>query len=1582
MSESASKLSGVEIFATGSHRDKPYSDADLADIVENFDAFSAPHAPQVLLRVPGVRGHDEQDEYLKRTDIPADGWVTRLWAEGGRLFADMDHVPPEMAALIKAQRYATVSAEIYDEPPEGIPEGASGKMLRRVAFLGGDIPEVKGLGSVPDPEPYSEGARRKKSGKLVLVRRVRAGGGAWACFSEVRPAKFDENPVGGLMHRRGERVVVAGSGTRGVVLGNVRYGQRQVRVRHDDGSEAAYHYQDVMNERTHADRGRVVGHAEPTPRTPEPGDHVLRQPADRRAPPVRGRVTGNTGHTSRVESEHGHVWAGNTALRNAKSGERYDHAEGDDEDLIDLANNPTPPGENPIERGNRVWERGRKRPVRPPGERRERTDAEIDTMERFGRYAEDCYDEVPPERRHMADAARAARQAQAKAARAIAGDRRRAARPEPKRQRPPEGMAERRPQVGDRVHIDTPHMVRNRRGVVRQNFDGGDDLESAVETEETGYDFARHRDLKDDAGQGYGPQHDDLAEDDPETGVEDDRATPPPAPGWSHPSAKQRADLLKHLGDDGLDADLVEDDGLDADLVDEHAEDGQEPPLRRGELVTVGREGKATASGEDDWYESRYVGDDGETHAVVRSGRGAARRVPRGQVARRHAEDEDGAERHYRQARHAQLQTRNRRWMGDTTVTDEETAKHERDVDSSRDRARRAARKYAEGADDMDRDGMSSAPEGGEEEMRKGMLERLEALGVDPTLAEGASAAFLADMVRALEGKAQEPGVRGQGSDEQGQQPAQEQPGEQPAEAEARQGTGEDLPWAEPMEGGGSPPEREFAEQDDEVDVDEGQPDWEPQGRAEEIAQADDDDMRHAGAKNFMQGYGPHPHDIGDFSGNTTDDHDEAPRKAEDDPAADGDDWDDLGLDDEERDRDERERRERERRGEEGCHDGPECEDDFDEIDDYASDLARETPQSDEQFRRRWETRDGQPQARNKQTTSRPSEDDFDEGAAQGPPRRRPPADQPAHMTRDVQDQLGSEYEVRRRAAERRGDADDGSLDPKLWGYVEGDEPDEFQPGDPVRVNVATHAKGKAEHRDLYARSRTHRATVHDDQSGVPEGYIRVRHEQGDLFLAPHSATQPGHGHLDHAEGDDEDEDEGGGPEDEIAAAIRRGRNQGRVNHQNSPEGQRMARHLNQTEGNHNSGERRKGGAGVPFAEPGDERRRERDWMSWEPGDDFDEGDARLDTGGEPSATDVRTRGPGARPVGEVPRGREGPGTQAVRQAKEAGYRRPAGSERWAAAADRMHAAGKYYDPREDLADYLPAEGEDLSAYTMAEDGEDDEDGTEGYEEPPARPARRIRAGDRMRTDDGKRAGRAGGRDYFGDVQTTRDDNQGENVGPRNTYHPPGDLRHESDRARGMAERPRVSRHSEQADQEREMNMRASELTALIGREVRRHVAAAIRGESGRAVAELRKHSESVASAEKKRGVDAEIEQLSAAGRLAPAEREAVRDQLLRADARTPVRKFSEGGKTRTATEYDLQLRLLRRRPTLFTERLAASGSGEEADAEVGKIKAHYQAFSESFAKVPGATEEGLVAGYNAARKTRKGLTADEYLGK
>jgi hypothetical protein len=142
------RLPAVEIFAAGTHRDRNYTLADLDAMVRNFAANRG------LVDPPAVVGHEEdqplsQDDPLNNTGSPAVGWVSRLWRSGAKLFAEIVGVPARFAELINARLYRKVSAEVYDDARDVAGARGSGCMLRRVAFLGGELPQIKSLADLP-----------------------------------------------------------------------------------------------------------------------------------------------------------------------------------------------------------------------------------------------------------------------------------------------------------------------------------------------------------------------------------------------------------------------------------------------------------------------------------------------------------------------------------------------------------------------------------------------------------------------------------------------------------------------------------------------------------------------------------------------------------------------------------------------------------------------------------------------------------------------------------------------------------------------------------------------------------------------------------------------------------------------------------------------------------------------------------------------------------------------------------------------------------------------------------------------------------------------------------------------------------------------------------------------------------------------------------------------------------------------------------------------------------------------------------------------------------------------------------------
>jgi hypothetical protein len=176
-------MRGVELFAKGNWRGKPYTEADLSDIVTNFNTHQAP-GPNRAMRVAMVKFHWPED--VKESRLPRHGTITRLYNEDGKLKYDADNVDPVLAKEIEEGKFEDISAEIYPEPPEGI-AGAKGKMLRRVTFQGAEPPHVKGL----NPLGLSRTLVYSELPTVPIVR-ISNRHGVYEAFSERSPVTRDE----------------------------------------------------------------------------------------------------------------------------------------------------------------------------------------------------------------------------------------------------------------------------------------------------------------------------------------------------------------------------------------------------------------------------------------------------------------------------------------------------------------------------------------------------------------------------------------------------------------------------------------------------------------------------------------------------------------------------------------------------------------------------------------------------------------------------------------------------------------------------------------------------------------------------------------------------------------------------------------------------------------------------------------------------------------------------------------------------------------------------------------------------------------------------------------------------------------------------------------------------------------------------------------------------------------------------------------------------------------------------------------------------------------------------------------------
>lgn len=166
------RLPNVRLFASGVFRSRPWPPAVVAAVGSGVRKLG-PQGDNLIVP-PVVLGHDDDQEWLSRTDLPAAGWVdpSTVRCEPDEehpghlvLVGDIVNVPEEVAELIRSGKYRYGSAEVYDSFLDDMGEDR-GPALRRFALLGGEVPQVKRLRAVPAPQPmaapvaFSETPRR------------------------------------------------------------------------------------------------------------------------------------------------------------------------------------------------------------------------------------------------------------------------------------------------------------------------------------------------------------------------------------------------------------------------------------------------------------------------------------------------------------------------------------------------------------------------------------------------------------------------------------------------------------------------------------------------------------------------------------------------------------------------------------------------------------------------------------------------------------------------------------------------------------------------------------------------------------------------------------------------------------------------------------------------------------------------------------------------------------------------------------------------------------------------------------------------------------------------------------------------------------------------------------------------------------------------------------------------------------------------------------------------------------------------------------------------------------------------------
>lgn len=174
-------LKNVELFRAGVIDGEEFTIADLDQAINNFKRFSTGASPE--LSPTAVVGHEEEQQLLANTGIPAAGWVTDLRRYGDLLVCDVSEVPEIVAQWIKDGSYRKVSAEFYADSGQAGLEPGHGLTFRRFAMLGGELPKVKGLKDLPFAQQAFSESDHSKRLKLSQISKINTG--LIKVFSEV-----------------------------------------------------------------------------------------------------------------------------------------------------------------------------------------------------------------------------------------------------------------------------------------------------------------------------------------------------------------------------------------------------------------------------------------------------------------------------------------------------------------------------------------------------------------------------------------------------------------------------------------------------------------------------------------------------------------------------------------------------------------------------------------------------------------------------------------------------------------------------------------------------------------------------------------------------------------------------------------------------------------------------------------------------------------------------------------------------------------------------------------------------------------------------------------------------------------------------------------------------------------------------------------------------------------------------------------------------------------------------------------------------------------------------------------------------
>ncbi len=162
------ELRDVEVFGIGVWKGNKITDKDLDDIVNNTNEIIDKLKPKVKL------GHGDKQDLLRKTGLPAGGWITKLKRAGDKILVNIKEVPKVLYQLIKNGAYKRISSEILVGYTEPSTKKKYNKVLSAIAFLGADLPAVTNLKDIAALYDFNEDANLiiyEKTTKKVEKKR-------------------------------------------------------------------------------------------------------------------------------------------------------------------------------------------------------------------------------------------------------------------------------------------------------------------------------------------------------------------------------------------------------------------------------------------------------------------------------------------------------------------------------------------------------------------------------------------------------------------------------------------------------------------------------------------------------------------------------------------------------------------------------------------------------------------------------------------------------------------------------------------------------------------------------------------------------------------------------------------------------------------------------------------------------------------------------------------------------------------------------------------------------------------------------------------------------------------------------------------------------------------------------------------------------------------------------------------------------------------------------------------------------------------------------------------------------------------